>query len=380
MKVLVVAQWIKIDGHEGGATHQSEFTKALAKLGNEVHLLCNTDKEYLGEGQNKVILHSAPKIKFRPFLSFKSMKIIEDICKKYDIDIIHKRADPGSGYSLKVARKLGIPYVAEVNYPPFSFEKKNNFYYDILRPMIQNPLRKRWMFNMLEKADVIVPVCETLSKRLRDYGLKNRIEVIYNGVDINNFRPGIKNDIKRKYNIKGDLILMVGNLGQRQGIEYLLDVAKEFPNKVFMIIGGESKYKEYTKELKEKASKNVLFAGKKTRSEVQKYLSASDICVAPYVQNKGEKHIFFPIKILEYLASGKPIITTDVIGMDELIKEGINGLMFCPQDSDDFIQKMKILEDKELRVKMGKNARETAENYSWENSGKKAMEIYKSLC
>ena len=381
MKVLLVAEWVKIPGIEGGAIHHINYAKALASLGHEVHILCNCKDGFLG-GNKKIFLHSAPKIKFRPKLSKASMPIIEKIIKKYDIDVVHKRLDPGSGYAIDIAHKLGIPVIAEINYNPFAFEKTGSFYTDYLRPLMQGYLRHNWAKKRYEQADAVCCVSYSVEETIKRHGIKPKsLSTIHNGVDIKKFNPSNKGiEIRSKYD--KPIISLIGSLGPRHGLNQVIKASKLIPNALFLIIGGIEKYKQFIKQVKQVAPSNVKFTGGVDYEKIPDYIAASEICLAPYHEslNPKEPFGFCPIKILEYMAAGKPVIASNREWIIELIEDGKNGMIINLDNPKQLVDSINtLLEDKKLRKKLGSNARKRAEELSWENIAKEYVKVYKKL-
>jgi glycosyltransferase involved in cell wall biosynthesis len=93
-----------------------------------------------------------------------------------------------------------------------------------------------------------------------------------------------------------------------------------------------------------------------------------DICVSPYSKDKIMRHKQ-AMKTLEYLAAGKPIIVSDVIGKENFLKEGKNCLLYEPENPVDLANKITwLLQHKELKDQMGKKNKELAETFSWERT------------
>ena len=88
-----------------------------------------------------------------------------------------------------------------------------------------------------------------------------------------------------------------------------------------------------------------------------------------------------PKSLIDVCAVGRPIVTTDSIGCKDVVDDGVNGFLVPVKDSEALAQKLRILiKDKELRVRMGKAAREKAEQeFSIEKVIEKHLEIYSRL-
>jgi glycosyltransferase involved in cell wall biosynthesis len=109
---------------------------------------------------------------------------------------------------------------------------------------------------------------------------------------------------------------------------------------------------------------------------VRDLLQKSSIVAFPSWYREG-----VPKSLIEACASGRPIVTCNSIGCKDVVDDGVNGFLVPVRDSDALAEKLRILiEDKDLRIKMGKAAREKAEReFSLDKVVQKHLEIYQSL-
>lgn len=159
--------------------------------------------------------------------------------------------------------------------------------------------------NLLKKSDIITAVSENDANDFKElYGEKSLI--VPNGVDIQCFDGVSDNqikEIKAKYNLKGKLVLFMGLLAylpNQEGIDFLINsvfpiVRKKSPDLKLVIIGGELKSKE----------KWILNPGVIPFEEIPILVKSCDVCVAPIFSGSGTR-----VKILEYMAAGKPVVST----------------------------------------------------------------------
>ena len=202
------------------------------------------------------------------------------------------------------------------------------------------------------------------SSGLKKLALKTKpdqkIDIIYNGVDADRFKPRYNKNKKLK-------IICVSRLVQRKGIEYLIKAVENLD--VELIIIGKGNQEDYLKKI---ASKNVKFLGYVAHSELNKYYSEADIFALPSL-NEGMSNT-----IMEAMASGLPIITTNTGGTKELIKD--NGFVVKMKDSE-VIEKaiMEYIKNPKLIKKHGKNSRKIAEKMSWGNIAEKYYKLYKVI-
>ncbi|MBN1445127.1 MAG: glycosyltransferase [Candidatus Omnitrophica bacterium] len=164
-----------------------------------------------------------------------------------------------------------------------------------------------------QNADIIFSVSEKMQGVFS--GAKAGYKaVIKNGVDREFFSRGkreIPEDIK---DIKKPIVGYAGRMGLRIDRELLEYLAGELPDLSFVFIGAYIN-KKWMKPLFRFS--NLYFLGDKHYSELPSYLSCFDVCIIPHnvgrLENDGD-----PIKVYEYLAAGKPVVTTGITGMDAL--------------------------------------------------------------
>ena len=114
------------------------------------------------------------------------------------------------------------------------------------------------------------------------------------------------------------------------------------------------------------------------------YLAAADVLIAPYKLKKGFEKVGFynsPVKLFEYMAMGKPIITSNIGQISEIIEHGETGLLIEPGNYKEFASGiLKLVENPQLRDKLGFNARaEFERNYTWEMNAMKVIAVYEEL-
>jgi len=87
------------------------------------------------------------------------------------------------------------------------------------------------------------------------------------------------------------------------------------------------------------------------------------------------------LKIYEYLACEKPVVASDISGIGDLLRDSNSGLSFTPDNPEELSKAIiKLLGDKQLRDKMGKNGRKLmVNNYSWEHTARKMIEVFRNL-
>jgi len=290
------------------------------------------------------------------------------VCKKENIDLIQSESPIPMIPSLLVKRILGVPLVFdEHNIEQVNIKRMggNNFLITCLK--------------ILEKfccrvSDAIFVVSKLDRELLINLGIPpKKITVIPNSVDINIFSPKIDGEsIRQKYQLKKFTMLFHGALDyppNQEAVSLLVNkilpsVLERCPNALLLIVG---------KNAPRLSHPNVIVAG--FVEDLPKYIAAVDVGVVPLLRGGGTR-----IKVLEYMAIGKPVVSTE-IGSEGIEVNHEKDILLSKSTNSDFVDLIcRLYDDKELREKLGNNAREKVETlYDWTKSSKKAKNVYQSL-
>ncbi|MDP3025603.1 MAG: glycosyltransferase [candidate division Zixibacteria bacterium] len=194
------------------------------------------------------------------------------------------------------------------------------------------------------------------------FGYKDKIQIIPFGIDLSRF--AFRNEkkieeIKTKY--PGPLILFVGKLRYYKGLNYLIESVKDLDGKILIIGDGALK-----NDLEEKIKINNLYdkiflTGEVPEDELSSYYQAADIFVLP----SSHKSEAFGISILEAMACGLPVISTELgTGTSFVNLHNKTGLVIPPRDSVALSKSINyLLQNKSLRDEFGKEGRERVQKY-----------------
>jgi len=373
----------------GGAAYASQnILREYAKLPDiEVDFVTSSldDQYHLEKMGENIRVHRLPIGKNKNNLTYQSQKDLlvyawksyffskKLICdaeksgKKYDLT--HSFFSVPCGFvSMILKKKYKLPYIVSLrgsDVPGYS--ERFSFIYCFLKPII---------VYIWKKASAVI----ANSSMLRDLAIKSndkqKVGVIYNGINIEHFRPGAVPRVNNNFTI-----LCASRLSRRKGFNYVIDafdiIHEKYPDIKLVIAGGEGNAEE---ELKDQAKKlklesKIIFTGFVTpNTEFLKYYNTSDVFVFPSL-NEGMSN-----NMLEAMASGMPIIMTPTGGAEELIKDGVNGYIVKFKDSADIAEKLeKLINNPELCKKMGEESRKIAENMSWKSVADKYYYLYKQI-
>lgn len=243
-------------------------------------------------------------------------------------------------------------------------------------------------FKVLERwlpvlADSVSCASNSLKNLAYKFGVKK--DYVFDspvGADLEKFRPDLDgNFVKEKYNIKGYLVLYIGQLHGAQYVDLFIKAANIVLHKrqdvTFMIV-GEGFLEKYLKELAYRLGiKNkLIFTGAISHQDIPYYIAAASICAAPFRDTRVTR-CKSPLKIVEYLASAKPIVTSNVGEVKRMV--GGVGILVDPANYQALAEGiLRLLKDRGLRERLGRFARKRAENkYSWPKTASSLLTAYK---
>lgn len=204
------------------------------------------------------------------------------------------------------------------------------------------------------------------------------IVVIPNGVDLEEFKPDMvaREQIRTRLKInENELILLFSSYEfHRKGLRFVIEALQKLPGNVKLLVIGKDNPVPYIKLAAELGVKDrIIFTG--FVESINSYFAASDIFVFPTTYEP------FGLVITEAMASGLPVITSKTAGAAELMTDGHDGLLLnAPHDAGEISDRINLLvEDEALRKRMGKNARTTAEKYSWDENARRTFAVYQEI-
>ena len=337
-------------GSKGKLFHLTEFSKALEKLGVECKLVKDTD--YSKGFPSKKISDWFPNKKFQ--------KLIQDF--KPDAIFIDRQSHFGID-----ALKMDIPLFVLLRGHFWSEQEwaKKTIYKDLKSRMVLG-LRNRIAEKIFAECTAIFPICEYLVDVIKEHHPSQKTHVFFEGIDK-----------ERWYHVKGTELKhpCVGLLqdanwwGKTKEMMVLKKVLKSMPDVTFYWAGDGPYREKILEELKE--LENFVWLGRLDYpNKVREFLSEIDV----YALISGMD--LAPLTLKEAQLMKKPVIATNVGGISEMMSDKKTGYLVAEGNPEDIVIKLsKILNDNELKVKMGKAGREfVIENFSWEVIAKKFIQ------
>jgi glycosyltransferase involved in cell wall biosynthesis len=291
-------------------------------------------------------------------------------------DILHFNVAPswgnGSNLLLRFAKKRGSHTIFNVH----GIIPLEHILESVSYPML---ISYKALLNVLQAcraADIVVVNSEYMRDNVAFWYKANRdkIVVIPNGVNLKKF-----SGFEDKLTLEGDpAILYLGRLSTIKGVDVLVKaiarLQSELPNMKLHLVGSGymSAFQLLVKE--KKIEKFAVFHGKVAHSIIQQYYRSADICVCPSI------HEGFGLVTIEAMASGIPLIASNIRSFREIISNGKNGMLFEP-GNDEALAKiiLALYKDSDLRKKISEAALKSAAKYDWENIAERYIALYKGL-
>ncbi len=176
-------------------------------------------------------------------------------------------------------------------------------------------------------------------------------------------------------------VLCAGHLYAGRGADLFLGLAQRFPGTAFVWVGGRAEDVEaYRARAAADGLANVTFPGFMPQRRLPCYQAAADVLLMPYARSiagssgGNSAEICSPMKMFDYLAAGRAILSSDLPVIHEVLNEQ-NAVFAPPEDLPGWSAALgRLLEDENLRRKLGEQARRDAEEYTWQARALRALD------
>jgi glycosyltransferase involved in cell wall biosynthesis len=365
----------------GIGVYTRNVAKKLLEDGHDVTLICPSErvsKDIPGLDLHPVSGDKTGSSHIRWFiLSWRFGKALRELLEQRQFHLIHYT----DAREALFCPRVEVPLIANMN-----------DYYFAAAPF--NPLRFRadyvdWLIRwtyyhtvrLLERKalrKLTVTICNsryTKNMLVQAYRLpQDQLRVIYKSIDVDSFsfHPQFSDERRRR-------VLFVGGNLQRKGLPTVIRsapiVLEKFPDTEFSVI-GDNQNLQAMKDLcgRYGVKDSFNFLGWQSYDQIQKHYQGASVFVMPSLIEA------FGVVFLEAMASGIPVIGGDVGGTRELIRDGFNGFLVDPKNSQDLADKiMLIFQNEKIRQKLIQGGLETVKRYTVEAMVQETYDVYKSV-
>ena len=393
MKSLKVALFTYSTKPRGGVVHTLNLAEELARLNHKVHIYALTTGEGFFRQVNvpytlipsTVVENETIDDKVGRYIRIYT-EYLSSINLNYDI---YHAEDCISANALYELRQMGL-----INFFLRTVHHVDDF---TSRSLIDCQLKS------IIEPEYIIVVSRYWERQLRNHYSLNPT-MINNGVDLEKFRirgeDGSKEKAKERFSVNGcKVMLSIGGIEPRKNTLSILkaySIAKPYfksqgERLVWLIGGGETlfDYRDYRDEffsgvknlglkldVREPRSSDgdIFILGAIPHDSINELYRASDVLVFPSVKEG------WGLVVLEAMASGVPVVSSNIEPMTEYLIDEENSILVSPMDYETLSRKIiRVLEETDLRNKLIRNGRKTSEAYSWRNTALKHEEFYSEV-
>ncbi len=314
---------------------------ALRERGHRVFLLCRPNVPLEDRAKHAGFSVFALKMRgdFDPAVIYRTWKLIRTL----KIDVVCTNMDKELRFGGIAAGLAGVRVIVPrrgIDYP------------------LKDTIAYRFTYNHIASG-VIANSLSTKQSLLKNCSWLNpgKIRVIYNGVEMKRFSGSSLRNLRNELGIPRTNYIFgfVGQLDKRKGIETLLEsfsVLSQKNHRTTLLVVGEGKLRSRLEKMADQCQGQVVFAG--FRDDIDEVMKTIDALVLPSLWEG------FGIVLIEAMAAGKPVITTNVSNMPEIVREGREGYLIPPSDSESLRDAMmKLIKHPAQGREMGKTGLET---------------------
>lgn len=342
------------------------------KGGMEKHIASLT-KEQIKDGHNvKIIFNAGEKItesdeKILPFLSlyrttpqfigiiiFYIFLLLRLFLKRGQFEIVHIHGDWSSLVFAKFIKKL---------------TNAKKVVFSIHDQITDRFIYKRILPFSIKNVDLIFSTGFDAAERIKKFTNRN-VVVQPSGISDIFFK-----NVSKKFEKTNFEVVTVANLFPKKNISFILELAKQMKDVKFNIIGdGPERSALKNKIIREKID-NVNLLGFRSQDEIFEFYKMADCYLLTSIREGT------PTSLLEALACGLPIVSSNVGGVKNIINDYENGFVIDVFDIEEFKDKILLLKDNtdNIRKKIFKNNREKSVNYKWEFVAKRITDLIEAI-
>lgn len=375
-------------GAPGGAlTHVTGFLSGLAKEGARSALFCGQplqaacDVHIVSGSRRFHLFREAANLSY----NIRFIAAVHKLLAQRRPRLLYQRHGRFLFAGALLSRLMGIPLVLEYN----ASENWMAKYWD---PARFSPWLRLCERVAVRAASLIVVVSNPLKQQLMEVGVPaERILVNPNAVDPDWFYPhcgGAKLRLDLGFRAEDIVVCFVGTFSYwhgiavlEQAIRSLLDKAQPAGGRLKFLLVGNGLLAPQLRNALEPYTRCglVTFTGAIPHRSVRAYLDAADILVSPHVHMPDGCQFFgSPTKLFEYMAMAKAIVASALDQIADVLEHGRTALLVRPGDPFELADSIQRLgADEQLRIELGRNARETAlARHTWRQNARRVLAYY----
>lgn len=363
--------------------------EALTGEGIEVHLACFTRKRLPSrEIRGKLIIHRQPvsgltykssvaALTFPRYFGF-WRHFLQTLVHTNNFNIIHVHDLPLVKVGVGLKKNLGIPLIADLheNWPAYlrMAQHTRTVTGRILSP---NKMWVRYEKDILQDTDHIIVVVDEAKQRLSSMGLDpEKITIVSNTLNIAHAHFP-----EHTEEHKTPVLFYAGGINFHRGLQTVIKAMAKTGQKRYKLLAlGEGRYKNNLIDLATSLGLEdfVDFPGWVPYQKMLQRMNNSEYALIPHIKSDHTDSTI-PHKLFQYMYAGIPVIASNCIPIERIIKETGAGIIFPSEDSERLAEILDSLNG-EKKEEMGKNGRYwVKEKYNWQHDAENLVKVYKKL-
>ncbi len=355
----------------------------LQKQGHEVVILFNSRSWHhemsVHNGISIYGIPSYPVDRIRAPIPFVVNYWTRKVLKEFQPDVVHiaSHFSPGRNAAV-IARRMGISVVGTNHFMPDNL----THYSHLPKPLEKQLNRMMWKHSLwtLDRIDVVTSPSRIAAQLLTSVGLKNPVQVVSNGIDLQIFHASSSSaDLRARYAIPdGPVLLSVCRLDKEKNVDLILRAFKIASEKMSatLVIAGSGAEKKKLQDLAHELGldSRVVFTGFVPDADLPSLYAISDVFI---IAGVAELQC---LVAMEAMASGLPVLAVRAMALPELVKDGVGGMLFEHGDVETMAQQMvEIFSDHELRKKLAQGAFAEIQKHDMQQVIQQFEEIYSTV-
>jgi len=370
---------------KGASTHILHNIRGLVNSQFDVHLLTPSDgllpPEDTIEGARLTRISQDLSQNFLARATHFGKAVLTHLTLNPNYDVVHYRNIWDGLFVVQNKKRFGYKTLFEVNGLP-SIELK--YHYPGIDVNLLTKIKEQEMAT-LHLSDAITCPSNVTRDYIASLGPSRKlVTVIPNGVSPSDFSASpLPNRDDRV-----PVLLYIGTLADWQGLEVVIRALPKILDQQairLQVVGrGRSRQRKLLAKQIHKLGieEHVTIQPAVPHHEVPALIAESDICIAPLgLNDRNVTQGACPIKVLEYMASSRPLIASNMPIVRELVREDVDALLFSPNDPEDLArQVLALLNDFELSKRLSDSATERVlSKFTWHEAQKKLVKVYAKL-
>lgn len=380
MKIIFSNSYLTLPSNSAEAVFMVKMAESYGKLGHQVVLSLLKEGDQLDkrrvldffEVQDTFDIEYRELSRNRKLLFFDLAFKIPLFMKLKNPDVFHTKNITSAWGACKI---FNLPTILELHDSPAGNVKTMKLFQQTIKS-------RSFLF--------IIVITHALSSHIRDLiGSKVPIIVLPDAVNQANIDLEITKENARKLlnlNSENPIALYSGQLYEGRGIELIIEIAKILQDYKFLVVGGNEadirKYKDASLKIL-----NIKFLGHQEQKRLLLFQKAADVLLMPYankvtvsgIKGGDTSKYASPMKMFEYMAAERPIVSSTLPVLFEILRHNHNALMVDYYKVDEWVNAIRLLiNDPNFAQKLASSAKEDVKQYTWEKRAKKIIDFYNS--